>query len=197
MRRSVYIMLFIPLCFPGTMMDVIIIHIVILFNVETRTVATDMMSAASNSAHPSRSRRAKTSDFSNKRNAELKFYFVRSSAVQRVMIRSVFQNADLTCHGLTGNRRMRDGISAASFPLMPSSRLKTDICFPSLMPRFVTGRALSSSRLVNILFSFSIPFFPYGSSSLLRRPDNGGGLLQREAWTGPRMGYKARLIFPD
>lgn len=117
MRRSVYITLLIPLCFPGTMMDVIIIHIVILFKVETRTVATDVMSAASNLTDPSRSRRAKPSDFSNKRNAELLFYFVRSSAVERSMIRSVFQNADLTCRKLTGSRRMRDGDFSSEFPI--------------------------------------------------------------------------------
>ncbi len=63
MRRSVYIMLFILLCFSGTLMDVIIIRIVILFKVwETRSVWTDVLSTAFRDSSNSRKSENVSSD---------------------------------------------------------------------------------------------------------------------------------------
>lgn len=160
MRRSVYIMLFIPFCFPGTMMDVIIIHIVILFKVETRTVATDVKSAASNSTDPSHSRRAKTSDFSNKIMLSWNFILSGAQLLNAWWLETSFKMQIWHATGWQEAGEWGTGISAASFPLMHSSQLKTDIYFPSLMSHFVTSRALFFHALSQyfILF-FQFPFF--------------------------------------
>ncbi len=159
MRRSVYIMLFILLCFSGTLMDVIIIRIFILFKIwETRSVWTDVLSTALRDSSNSR-KSENVRSVSSKNFAELKLYLVRNSDVECTLISCVFPNADLMCHQLKGSS---DNEKREFQRRVPSSKLKMDMCFSflTLDTSHKQPVCLFSSHF-NILASQSIFFFQF------------------------------------
>ncbi len=195
MRRSVYIMLFILLCFSGTLMDVIIIRIFILFKIwETRSVWTDVLSTALRDSSNSR-KSENVRSVSSKNFAELKLYFVRNSDVECTLISCVFPNADLMCHQLKGSS---DNEKREFQRRVPSSKLKMDMCFSfvTLDTSHKQPVCLFSSHF-NILASQSIFFFsvPSSTSSLLRQTDSRG--KQSSVRSGPPLDNKEWLIFTD
>lgn len=198
-------MLFILLCFSGTLMDVIIIRIVILFKVWEKLEAYEhVLSTAYKDSSNSREFIENVSCESSKKIADWNFILSEAQMLNTHWLAASFQMQIRCATNWKDPDTMRKrNFSSEFFSLVPSSKLKTDMCFSSFTLTTSHNQPGSFFFLTLQYFDFKSGFF---FQFLLAHCHFWDGLTaegvhykenQSSVRIGPRLDCKERLIFPD